>query len=128
MESIRSGWVKAAHDCSKGGLGVALALMAIKGQLGLDVDLSKVPSKVNQEDELLFSESQARFVLSCQENEAEKILQVAKKASVPAAAIGRAADSGRFVLRNRELKLVDLSIQKMEEAWSNCIPKFMGVD
>lgn len=48
-----------------GGLGVALAKMAIAGQLGLEVALSKVTQEgVSRDDHLLFSESQSRFVMT----------------------------------------------------------------
>ncbi len=35
--------ITAVHDCSSGGLGVALSEMAISGDLGAVIDLSKVP-------------------------------------------------------------------------------------
>ncbi|MFH0820201.1 MAG: AIR synthase-related protein, partial [Candidatus Peregrinibacteria bacterium] len=48
-----------------GGLGVALAKMAIAGELGLEVDLTKVSCEnVERKDHLLFSETQSRFVMT----------------------------------------------------------------
>ncbi|MBI5968713.1 MAG: phosphoribosylformylglycinamidine synthase subunit PurS [Deltaproteobacteria bacterium] len=53
------------HDCSDGGLGVALAEASFAGALGMEVDLRKVPrSGVDRNDVLLFSESQSRFVVT----------------------------------------------------------------
>lgn len=48
-----------------GGLGVALAKMAIAGELGMEIDLSAVTREnVDRDDHLLFSESQSRFVVT----------------------------------------------------------------
>ncbi|GAB6124760.1 AIR synthase-related protein [Humidesulfovibrio idahonensis] len=57
--------VNACHDCSDGGLGVALAEMCIGGRLGADVDLALVPQcGCESALELLYSESASRFVVS----------------------------------------------------------------
>ncbi len=46
LELIRVGRVTAVHDCSRGGLAVALAEMCIAGGLGARIDLRKVPSQL----------------------------------------------------------------------------------
>ena len=58
--AIRNGLVVAAHDCSEGGLAVALAEFALAGDIGLDVDL---PAGGLAVEDLLFSESSGRFVV-----------------------------------------------------------------
>jgi phosphoribosylformylglycinamidine synthase len=64
-QAIAKGLIKACHDCSEGGLGVAAAEMAFAGGLGMTLDLRKVPSSdhLNRNDKLLFSESNSRFVV-----------------------------------------------------------------
>ncbi|MDA4118558.1 MAG: phosphoribosylformylglycinamidine synthase subunit PurL, partial [Thaumarchaeota archaeon] len=57
---IEADLVSSVHDCSNGGLGVALAEMAISGNLGAKIDLSRVPSSCRRENETLFSESHGR--------------------------------------------------------------------
>ena len=57
--------VKSMHDCSDGGLSVALAEMAFSGGLGMEVFLGEVPVKaagINNEG-ILFSESHSRLVV-----------------------------------------------------------------
>jgi phosphoribosylformylglycinamidine synthase II len=57
--------VASCHDCSDGGLGVALAETAFSGGFGMAVDLARVPSQgIDRDDYLLFSESQSRFVVT----------------------------------------------------------------
>lgn len=55
----------ACHDCSDGGLAVALAEMCIGGRLGCDIDLDLVPAMENMNAfELLYSESASRLVVT----------------------------------------------------------------
>jgi len=63
--TMEKGWVASCHDCSDGGLGVALAETAFSGGLGMTVDLRRVPMEgIERTDSLLFSESQTRFVVT----------------------------------------------------------------
>ncbi|RLG92209.1 MAG: phosphoribosylformylglycinamidine synthase subunit PurL [Candidatus Hecatellales archaeon] len=128
MEAIRNGFVTSAHDCSKGGLAIALALMAIKGKMGVKVDLSKVPSsKPIRMDELLFSESYARIVLTAPNlDSAKKILKIAGKNGAPANIIGETVDDDRFTLMMGLKKTVECSVSLMEKVWRETIPKAMG--
>jgi phosphoribosylformylglycinamidine synthase len=63
--ATEKGLVASCHDCSDGGLGVALAEVAFAGGLGIEVDLRRVPvSGMDRNDFVLFSESQSRFVVT----------------------------------------------------------------
>jgi len=63
--AILAGLVASCHDCSDGGLGVTLAETAFAGGLGLEIDLRAIPAEgIARNDELLFSESQSRFVVT----------------------------------------------------------------
>ena len=65
FEATQKGLVTAAHDCSDGGLAVALAEMCLGGRIGADIDLDLVPQCgcVNPL-EVLYSESASRLVVS----------------------------------------------------------------
>lgn len=65
FQATRQGLVTAAHDCSDGGLAVALAEMCIGGRLGADIDLDAAPCcGCSGPLEVLYSESTSRFVVS----------------------------------------------------------------
>ncbi len=65
FEATQQGLVNACHDCSDGGLAVALAEMCIGGRLGAEVDLAEVPQcGCSGALEVLYSESTSRFVVS----------------------------------------------------------------
>ena len=72
-ELIRAGLVRSAHDCSEGGLAVALAEACFnpEGSLGAEIDLSAA-GRVRL-DEVLFSESQSRIISSCAPENEESV-------------------------------------------------------
>ena len=75
LHLIQNGLVDCAHDCSKGGIGTALAELAISGKLGINVDLKKVPNNCSRYDYLLFSETHSRFIIGTrQPDKVNKIL------------------------------------------------------
>ncbi len=64
-KATEEGLIASCHDCSDGGLGVALAETAFAGMLGMEIDLGKVPAAgVDRDDLLLFSETQSRFIVT----------------------------------------------------------------
>jgi len=63
--ATQDGLVNACHDCSDGGLGVALAEMCIGGRMGAKIDLSDVPASGDMNlTGLLYSESASRLIVS----------------------------------------------------------------
>ena len=80
---IRAGFVKSAHDCSEGGLAVALAECCFnpEGLLGAEASLDASPSEAAT---VLFNESQSRIVISVAEDDAAAVLDRLKKSGMPA--------------------------------------------
>ncbi len=64
-KAVKKGLVQSMHDCSEGGLAVALAEMCFSGRLGATVHLDKVPfyGEGRRNDIILFSESNTRFLV-----------------------------------------------------------------
>jgi len=64
-QAIQEGLVASCHAVGRGGLGVHLALSAIGGNLGLDIDLGSIPVKERLSNtRLLYSESAGRFIVT----------------------------------------------------------------
>jgi len=49
IEAMDKGLVRACHDCSEGGIGVAVAEMAFAGELGIKIFLDKIPITSNED-------------------------------------------------------------------------------
>jgi phosphoribosylformylglycinamidine synthase len=109
------------HDCSDGGLGVALAETAFAGGVGMEIDLSSIPYKGEKRaDYILFSESQSRFVVSLSlknKTSFERILT-----NCPFAQIGRIRDDIKFIIKglNSEV-IINTDIYSLKEAWQKTL-------
>jgi phosphoribosylformylglycinamidine synthase II len=115
--AIESGLVASCHDCSEGGLGVALAETAFAGGWGMEIDLRRVPSSgVIRNDVLLFSESQSRFVVTVHP-ENQKAFEVSLEGNV-FALVGRVASARDFTVAGLQgTVVVRADIQDLRETW-----------
>ena len=124
-EAIRKGYITAAHDCSQGGIAASLAEMAIKGNLGLAVDLDAIPYTPSMRaDEILFSESSARFIITAPESQKTKVLALAKRKGAPSTKIGKVSVSD-FKINLDGRDLVKCPLELLKEAWNRPIPQAM---
>jgi len=116
-QAIREGLLRSCHDCSDGGLGVALAETAFAGGLGMEIDLRRVPrSGLDRNDLLLFSESQSRLVVTVDPSR-EKAFEALFAGSVYGE-IGRVTEDERFRVSGLDGKVViDANIYDLKEAW-----------
>ena len=103
--AIEKGLVSSCHSLSDGGLGVGLAKVAFAGELGLDVDLSKVPSNaVTRDDFLLFSESASRFIVTVSSQNAHHFEEIMKKNEC--APIGTLKSDGEFIIKGLDGRII----------------------
>lgn len=114
MKLVRNGLASCAHDCSKGGLAVALAEMAVAGRTGFKVDIDNVPHACKRPDEILFSESHSRYLIGTHKPaEVERLL---KSEGVKFAQIGRSARGRVEFTQGRKVK-VSLPLAKLDHAF-----------
>jgi phosphoribosylformylglycinamidine synthase len=112
------GLVRACHDCSDGGIGVAVAEMAFAGGLGARVHLESVPlgEPIDRDDFILFSESNSRFLVEvAPESQAdfEKIM-----GGVSLSNIGQVTDGEVLEIYGvAGKKVVAASLGELKEAW-----------
>jgi len=117
-QSTEKGLVRACHDLSEGGLGVAIAEMAFAGQLGAVVRLNEVPldQPVDRDDFVLFSESNSRFLAEVAPENRSKFEEI--MASTSFALIVKVTASDRLEIYGLDGKKVgDKSIGELKEAW-----------
>jgi phosphoribosylformylglycinamidine synthase subunit PurSL len=109
--------VASCHDCSDGGLGVALAETAFAGGFGIDIDLQAVPrTSALRDDVLLFSESPSRFVVTVHAENAPAF--EATLAGLPCVALGVVTETRVFrVLGQAGAVLIDAGIEQLKAAW-----------
>lgn len=115
---IDGGRVTAVHDLSDGGLGIALAEMAMAGERGATIRLPDVDQPAHA---LLFGEDQARYVLAARPDDAMRIVVEAAMAGVPATSIGTVGGDA-LTLGD----LLSISVAKLKERHENWFPSFMS--
>ena len=127
LSAIQKNYVNAAHDCSKGGVGVALSLMSVKSSKGVEVDLGKTGAENIRLDELLFSESHSRFIVTTPKSKVNDFLELAEKRGVEAHHIGNVSGSSRVVFLHDGNEIVNCNLKDLKQAWEKTIPSFMGL-
>lgn len=128
---IHGGGIRSAHDCSDGGLAVALAeccLTRTDGRhtprlLGASLDFSELRGPGDRLDALLFGEVQSRVVVSCAALDAGKLLERARILGVPAARIGTVGgDRLSFKIGDAEHSV---PLKELHDLWWNAVATAM---
>jgi phosphoribosylformylglycinamidine synthase len=134
---IQSGLIKSAHDCSDGGLAVAVAESCISQQvaretprlLGARLDLSAAmvasgsgaPLRL---DALLFGETQNRVVVTTKPLDAVKVVERAKLLGVPAMRLGTVG--GDTLSLRTPSGEYQWPVTELHDAWWNSLARAMG--
>lgn len=96
LEVIQTGAVVGMQDMGAAGIICSTAEMSAKGEVGMRIDLEKVPTR--QKDmktwELLLSESQERMLLVAEKGKEDIVQSVFEKWDLPCAVIGEVTDDG----------------------------------
>ncbi|MCC6698674.1 MAG: phosphoribosylformylglycinamidine synthase [Candidatus Hydrogenedentes bacterium] len=111
--AIAQGLVASCHDCSDGGLGVALAESAFAGGFGMQIDLNRM--NVKSDIIALFSESQSRFAVTVPSRHAAAF----ESALVghPFTRLGLVIPEELFRLKGRNGFDGEVSLSELKEAW-----------
>ncbi|HET8592163.1 MAG TPA: phosphoribosylformylglycinamidine synthase subunit PurL [Solirubrobacterales bacterium] len=114
-ETVREG-VSAAHDVSDGGLGCALAEMAIAAGIGIEADLDPlVELRGGAGESCLFGEGPGGIVLATSPPRAEEIVARAAESELDALPIG-SVGGDRIMISAAELD-VSVALADAERAW-----------
>jgi phosphoribosylformylglycinamidine synthase len=114
-ELVADGELAGIHDVSDGGVGLALAEMAVKS--GVGVDISGIADHVE-----LFGEAPSRVLVCVEKEWVEAVVARAASAGVEVTTLGRA--HGR---RIRIGDLVDLDLGEAVESWRVALPRALGL-
>jgi len=116
--AIQQRLARSVHDISEGGLAVALAEMSFAGGLGAVIDLRCVPVNpdVTRADQVLFSESNTRFVIEVEPAKAAEFARCLE--GVPHACIGRLEHEPWLVVHGlKNETLIEDELSALKEAW-----------
>ncbi|MCL2157141.1 MAG: AIR synthase-related protein, partial [Methanobrevibacter sp.] len=111
--------ITSIHDCSAGGIAIALSEMAISSGLGAEIDLSNVPTSENiNSNNLLFSESHGRYIITVRSEIYEDVLN---NIDAPCACIGEVKGN---ILKFSDIN-VEIPVEDLKNAYNGVIEEFM---
>ncbi|HXW04095.1 MAG TPA: phosphoribosylformylglycinamidine synthase subunit PurL [Vicinamibacterales bacterium] len=117
-----AGLIRSAHDCSDGGVAVALSECAFDtAGLGFEVELPESGDAVAT----LFGESASRAVVSVRTEDRTALLSLAREAGVPVRSIGRTGGS-RVRISVAGTTAVDCAVADAERIWTTTIERYFS--
>ena len=119
VELISSGLIQSAHDCSEGGLAVALAKAAFSKGIGCQVDLS---SHGLATEFVLFGEDAGRIVISCDPANLARIKQLAAKYDISADLLGQTV-IGTIEIKVDERVVVSAKIAELRDVYESALER-----
>jgi len=117
---IRRGLVSSAHDVSDGGIAATLAECSITGKKGMHGVEVELDSKVRP-DVLLFGESAATIVVSCNPKNLDSVLSISKELGAPARRIGKVGGR-RLAIKG----MITIEVEDLYRRWATSFEKVVG--
>ena len=124
LEIIETELIKSAHDCSKGGLAVAVSELCMTNLIGCTVSLENVPGDKLDNDKILFSESHSRYLVTFEKKNLQNLEELLKKHNVSFKTIGEfGGESIQFTSNSKPI--LDLSVDKAQKTWLNSLKEMV---
>ncbi|MCV0392169.1 MAG: phosphoribosylformylglycinamidine synthase subunit PurL [Nitrosopumilus sp.] len=120
LEIIENQLVKSAHDCSKGGLAVAISELCMTNNVGCKTLLEKIPSDKLSVDRILFSESHSRYLLVVEKKNLKELEKILQKHKTVFANIGKFGGTKIEFIHDTK-PIVDLRVDKAQKTWLNSL-------
>jgi phosphoribosylformylglycinamidine synthase II len=116
--AIAEGLVVSCHDCSEGGLAVALAETAFAGGLGIEADLRALPKTEDcrRSDVQLFSESNCRYIVEVKPDKFDAFAKL--MLNLPFGQIGKVVAEPKLIIRGENGRaVINAELKVLKEAW-----------
>lgn len=123
-ELIRMGLVRSAHDCSEGGLAVAIAESCIAGQrcfsAAIDLGVTGVTPAI-----ALFNESQSRIVISVTSQDVDAVTSLLEQRGTPAKCIGTVTEASKPLSITVDGHSFEWDSARLSTAWNTSLGNLM---
>ena len=117
LEAMRTDAIVAIQDMGAAGLTSSAFEMAGRGDLGMELDLDRVPLREAglSPYEMMLSESQERMLLVARRGRESELYAIFERWGLEVAQIGELSTDGRAVIRHRGEVVADMPIQALTE-------------
>jgi phosphoribosylformylglycinamidine synthase len=116
LEAFKTGYVVAAQDMGAAGLTCSTSEMAAKGNIGVEIELTKVPTRTELTPiEYMLSESQERMLFVVEKGHEDKVNKVFEKWGLDSVKIGEITEGERVVVKHKGNVVVDLPAKSLTD-------------
>ena len=123
LEAAEAGLLASAHDCSDGGLAVALAECCFSSlnRSGIGAEIVAPETSLSPASKL-FSETPSRIIVSFPEASQAAVQELAARANCPITIIGRVGGK-RLHIKLGEAEAVSVEVDELETVWRGSLAK-----
>jgi phosphoribosylformylglycinamidine synthase len=135
LRAAAEGLLRSAHDCSDGGISVAIAESCFsslnRAGIGADIALNS-NARLNSSTRdraatALFSESPSRIVVSLAESAITRVSEIASELNCPFALLGRVGGN-RLNIKIDEREEIDAGVEELESIWRTSLSRRLGAE
>ncbi|NHI91184.1 MAG: phosphoribosylformylglycinamidine synthase subunit PurL [Candidatus Lokiarchaeota archaeon] len=120
LDLIREGFIESARDCSRGGIAICLIKKCMGNELGLKISLKNLTQNKIMYDELLFSETYGRYIISIKPDNENEVIKKLNQNHVYVKRLGQVTKIPKIIIDEISLDLTDL-----KRIWKNAISGYM---
>jgi phosphoribosylformylglycinamidine synthase len=127
LRAIAEGIIKSAHDCSDGGLAIALVECCFSSHRreAIGADLVLTTEGVRSPISLLFSETPSRIIVTVEPEHLTTLERIAGECGIPYTVLGRVGGTHfRVTLDGR--MVINAPVRELETIWQNVLPEYLG--
>jgi len=124
LSAIDKKLIESCHDVSEGGIAICLSEMAIGGNIGAEIDISKISIDLRS-DFKLFSESNTRWIVEVKKEKVKEFEKNLTKLKTPYLRIGKIIKD-KLIIKDKDCNLIDHNINNLCKIWKNAIWDVMG--
>ncbi len=127
LAAIAEGIIKSAHDCSDGGLAIALVECCFSSHRreAIGADLLLTTDGVQSPISLLFSETPSRILVTIAPEDLSTLERLARTWRVPYAVLGRVGGTHFRVTIDGKM-VINAPVRELEAIWDNVLPEYLG--
>lgn len=129
INASRDGMIDSAHDLSEGGLGAAIAEMALRFGVGARIAVDEICERDGVDPfTALFSETQARALVALPRSEELRFTDMTSARGFPAMRLGvvDTSSGGLEITGPFEGGSIGIGLDELKEAWSSVLPQRFG--
>jgi phosphoribosylformylglycinamidine synthase len=131
LEAAEAGLLASAHDCSEGGLAVALAECCFSSlnrqRIGAEIVVPKTLTGSLMPRSLLFSESPSRIIVSLAQSALAAVQNIAARENCPFTVIGQVGGTS-LRIKVGEAEAISVAVNKLENIWRGSLTRHLETE